>query len=85
MSLYRIDVDKALFNWQAKNERRMTYTELAKKAEVSLSSLHRLRTEPVIRPDLNTLEKLANALDCDPFELIRRESPQKKTRNRKKA
>ncbi|NLE50588.1 MAG: helix-turn-helix transcriptional regulator [Chloroflexi bacterium] len=73
MTLYRIDVDKALFNWMAKNEQRMTYTELAKKAQVSISSLHRLRTTPVVRPDLNTLEKLANALECDPFELIRRE------------
>lgn len=81
---YWLDIDKHIYRWQVENQRRLTYTELAKKAGISLSSLHRLKTEPVVRPDLDTLDRLAAVLGIATLDLIVRTEPASNKAKQKK-
>ena len=58
---------------QAREDRLMTQEELAKAADLGLSTVLRAETDTV-EPRFSTIRKLAKALDMDPRELTRRES-----------
>jgi DNA-binding Xre family transcriptional regulator len=46
---------------------------LHKKTRIRYATLHRLATKPVRKIDLEVLEKIAEALECEPCELLKRE------------
>ncbi len=66
------DIDHALWKWQVKHGRRMTYADLAKRAGISLPTLYRLKSGEVLQPDLRKVNKLCKVLECEPGDLLLR-------------
>lgn len=58
---------------RAREDQLMTQEELAKAANLGLSTVLRIENDRV-EPRFSTIRKLAQALDMDPRELARRES-----------
>jgi len=67
-----IDIDTPLLEWQAKHGERMTYTELAKRAGITLASLNRLKAGDTIQADLRKINEICKVLECTPADLILR-------------
>lgn len=68
-----INIEPALFKWQAKYSKRLTYEELAKMADISIAALYRMKSGDMIAPDLNKINRLCKVLECEPGDLIVRE------------
>jgi len=68
-----VDLEPALLNWQARHQERMTYETLAKRAEISIAALYRIKSGNMITPDLRKINALCKVLECDPGDLIVRE------------
>lgn len=66
----RIDLDRAIFRWQARHNERMTYTELAERAGITIQALNRLKSGEVIAPDLRKINEICKVLECEPGDLI---------------
>jgi len=69
-----IDIEPALLRWQHKHNQRITYEELAKRAGISIAALYRMKSGEMISPDLRKINALCKVLECEPGELIYRES-----------
>ena len=67
-----IDLDQAIFEWQARHGQRMTYAELAKQAGISIAALYRIKSGSMVRPDLRKINKICKVLECEPWELLMR-------------
>ena len=67
-----IDLDQAIFDWQARHGQRMTYAELAKQAGISIAALYRIKSGSMVRPDLRKINKICKVLECEPWELLMR-------------
>lgn len=65
-----IDIEPAVLRWQAKHGRRLTYEELAERANISIAALYRIKKGDLIAPDLRKINRLCKVLECDPGELI---------------
>jgi putative transcriptional regulator len=68
-----IDIEPALLKWQAKHNERMTYEELAERAEISIAALYRIKSGRMIAPDLRKINALCKILECEPGDLIFRD------------
>ncbi|MCA9886485.1 MAG: helix-turn-helix transcriptional regulator [Anaerolineaceae bacterium] len=68
-----IDIEPALLRWQAEHNERLTYEELAKRAEISIAALYRMKSGAMIAPDLRKINQLCKVLECEPGDIIRRE------------
>lgn len=68
-----INIEPALFRWQAKYNRRLTYEELAQMAGISIAALYRMKSGEMITPDLRKINELCKVLECEPGEIIVRE------------
>ena len=68
-----IDLDRAIFEWQAKHGERMTYAELARRADITLPTLHRLKSGDLIHPDMRKINAICKVLECEPGDLLKRE------------
>ncbi len=69
-----VNLEPALFKWQAKHQERMTYETLAKKAGISIAALYRIKSGNMITPDLRKINALCKVLECEPGDLIMRET-----------
>ena len=69
-----VDLEPALLQWQAKHNERLTYDALAEKAGISIAALYRIKSGNMITPDLRKINALCKVLECDPGDLIVRES-----------
>lgn len=70
----RVDLEPALFKWQAKHNRRLTYEELAERAGISIAALYRLKSGSTITPDLRKINALCKVLECEPGDLLVRKA-----------
>ena len=68
-----INIDPALFRWQAKHGQRMTNEELAERANISIAALYRMKSGEMLQPDLRKINELCKVLECEPGEIIVRE------------
>lgn len=68
-----IDLDPAIFRWQAKYGERLTYAELARRSGISLPTLHRMKSGELIYPDLRKINEICKVLECEPGDLLKRE------------
>jgi len=68
-----IDIEPALLRWQAKHGQRLTYEELARRANISIAALYRMKSGDMIAPDLRKINQLCKVLECQPGEIIKRE------------
>jgi putative transcriptional regulator len=69
----KINIEPALFNWQAKYGQRLTYEELASRAGISIAALYRMKSGAMIAPDLRKINELCKVLECEPGDIIVRE------------
>ncbi len=65
-----IDIDRVLLEWQHRHNQRMTYTELARRANITIPTLHRMKNGDIIQPDLRKINALCKVLDCEPGDLL---------------
>lgn len=56
----------------------MTQTELSRRSGVSIVTVNGITNNRTARVDLETLDKLCDALDCAPGELLEREAPKRR-------
>ena len=68
-----INIDKALFAWQARHGRRLTNEELAEQAGISIAALYRMKSGDMLQPDLRKINELCKVLECQPGDIIVRE------------
>jgi DNA-binding Xre family transcriptional regulator len=68
-----IDIEPALLQWQAKHSQRMTYEELAQRAEITIAALYRIKSRRMITPDLRKINAICKVLECEPGDLFRRD------------
>lgn len=68
----QIDVDRAIFAWQVRHNKKMTYSELARRAGISIHALNRLRSGDTIAPDLRKVNAICKVLECEPGDLFYR-------------
>lgn len=68
-----INIDKALFGWQARHGRRLTNEELAEQAGISIAALYRMKSGDMLQPDLRKINELCKVLECQPGDIIVRE------------
>ena len=68
----KLSFDQAIFNWQAKHGERMTYAELAKRASISEPTIYRLTSGQATKLDLDKLNRICKALECNPGDLLER-------------
>ena len=54
--------------WKKLIDLKMTKTELAEKAGISRSTIAKMRKDEAVNLDL--IEKIANALDCDVIDIL---------------
>jgi putative transcriptional regulator len=69
-----VNLEPALLEWQAKHKKRMTYESLAQRAGISIAALYRIKSGNMITPDLRKINALCKVLECEPGDLIVRES-----------
>jgi len=69
-----VNLEPALLEWQARHKERMTYETLAERAGISIAALYRIKSGNMITPDLRKINALCKILECDPGDLIVRES-----------
>jgi len=69
-----VNLEPALLEWQAKHKKRMTYDMLAEHAGISIAALYRIKSGNMITPDLRKINALCKVLECDPGDIIVRES-----------
>jgi DNA-binding Xre family transcriptional regulator len=69
-----IDIEKALFEWQAKYGQRMTNEELAERAGLSIAALYRMKSGDMLQPDLRKINEICKVLECEPGDIIVREA-----------
>jgi putative transcriptional regulator len=67
-----LDLEQAIFEWQAKHGERMTYAELAKRAHISLATIYRLKSGDATKLDLKKLNRICKVLECEPGDLLKR-------------
>jgi putative transcriptional regulator len=67
-----LDLEQAIFEWQAKHGERMTYAELAKRAHISLATVYRLKSGDATKLDLKKLNRICKVLECEPGDLLKR-------------
>lgn len=68
-----IDLKPAIFRWQYLHGRELTLAELAEHAQVSQSTMHRLKEGKTRKPDILVLDRLALFLECEVGHFFRRE------------
>jgi putative transcriptional regulator len=66
----RVQLDELL------HERRMTLTQLAEQADITLANLSILKTGKARAIRFSTLEAICKVLDCQPGDLLRVENEQ---------
>lgn len=69
-----VNLEPALLQWQARHNERMTYEELAERASISIAALYRIKSGNMITPDLRKINALCKVLECEPGDIIVRES-----------
>lgn len=62
--LIRVNLDVILA------QRKMSVTELSQKVEITIANLSNLKTEKAKAIRFSTLERLCQALDCQPGDLL---------------
>jgi putative transcriptional regulator len=68
-----INIEKALFEWQARHGKRLTNEELAEQAGISIAALYRMKSGDMLQPDLRKINELCKVLECQPGDIIVRE------------
>ncbi len=65
-----VDIDTPLFNWQARHGKRMTYSELALRAGITIQSFNRIKSGKCTNPDLRKIAKICEILECEPKDIF---------------
>ena len=65
-------LDDALFKWQARHGKRMTYAELARRTGISIPTLYRMKSGELSHPDLRKINEICKALECEPGDVLQR-------------
>ena len=61
----KLEIDRAMFVWQAKHNQRLTYAELAERVGISLATLNRMKNGDMTNPDLRKINLLCKVLECE--------------------
>ncbi len=69
----QINLDHAIIKWQVRHMQRMSYSELARRAGITIQTLNRLRSGETIAPDLRKINEICKVLECEPGEIIVRD------------
>jgi DNA-binding Xre family transcriptional regulator len=69
-----IDIEFARRRWETRYNHSLSDDELIAMAKISMSALLRMRTGTMHMLDLRKILALCKALECDPSEVIKRES-----------
>ncbi|MEP7287993.1 MAG: helix-turn-helix transcriptional regulator [Chloroflexota bacterium] len=68
----KLNLDAAIFQWQAKHGEKMTYAELAKRARITEPTIYRLTSGQPTKLDLGKLNRICKVLECEPGDLLDR-------------
>jgi putative transcriptional regulator len=68
----RLNLDPAIFRWQVRHGEKLTYAELAKRANISEPTIYRLTSGQPTKLDLSKLNRLCKVLECGPGDLLER-------------
>ncbi len=68
----KIDLDPAIFQWQAQYNERMTYAELSRRTGISLATLHRIKSGDSTNLNLEKLNEICKVLECDVSDIMRK-------------
>lgn len=67
------NLEPAIFKWQVRHNEKMTYTELAKRAGITLATLNRIKNGTNTSLDLKKINAICKVLECEPADLLIRE------------
>jgi putative transcriptional regulator len=68
--MLRVRLREALEAAEARMGERITYDQLAKLTGLSRATLEAIGSRPSYNPRLSTIERLCDALDCTPADLL---------------
>lgn len=68
--MLRVKLREALEAAEARLGERITYDQLAKLTGLSRATLEAIGSRPSYNPRLSTIERLCDALDCTPADLL---------------
>ena len=67
-----ISLDDAIFQWQARHGKRMTYAALARETGIALPTLYRMKSGELSHPDLRKINAICKVLECQPGDVLQR-------------
>lgn len=67
-----LNLDSAIFKWQAKHGERMTYARLARETGIALATLYRMKSGELSHPDLRKINEICKVLNCTPGDILER-------------
>ena len=70
MAHIRIQLRECLDLYERRTGRRLSYPELARRAGLSEDTIESIASRPSYNPTLRTIERLCNALDVSPRDLL---------------
>jgi DNA-binding Xre family transcriptional regulator len=74
-----LDFDNAIFKWQYHHSEKMTYAELARRADISLPTLYRMKSGEIFQPDLRKINRICKVLECEPADIFKLERTKEDT------
>lgn len=67
-----VNLDKVILKWQSDHNERLTYTDLAWRAGISLATFNRIKANKFSKADLDKINRLCKVLECEPGDLLKR-------------
>jgi len=65
-----IDIDSAVYKWQAKHGEKMTYRRLSELTEMSLAQLNRIKSTQGTSVSLDKLNSICKVLECNIEDIV---------------
>lgn len=66
----QINLEQQILKWQLRHGKRLTDTELARQANITVAALHRLKSGDTIRADITKINALCKVFECEPGDII---------------
>jgi len=67
-----VNLENVILKWQSDHNERLTYTDLAWRAGISLPTLNRIKSNKFSKADLDKINRLCKVLECEPGDLLKR-------------
>jgi len=69
-----IDIDSAVYKWQAKHGEKMTYRRLSELTGMSLAQLNRIKSTQGTSVSLDKINNICKVLECDIEDILVRKT-----------